>query len=118
MATPTGPETPPPPGKDASAEAVEADIEQTREDLGHTVEALAEKLDVKSQAQHAVQDARVRATELARTAQARGGELATQARDAVTDDQGKIRPEVALGALTGATVAVVILAVSAWRRKR
>ena len=37
------------PGPDATAAELQADIERTREELGHTVEALSEKLDVKGQ---------------------------------------------------------------------
>jgi ElaB/YqjD/DUF883 family membrane-anchored ribosome-binding protein len=37
-------------GETKSPEQIRADIEQTREELGDTVEALAEKTDVKSQA--------------------------------------------------------------------
>jgi len=49
----TGSGTPP-----QSAEAITADIERTRQELGQTVEALAAKADVKARAQH-------RATEVA-----------------------------------------------------
>ena len=37
----------PEPGPDAGIEDIEADAEQTRKELGQTVEALADKLDVK-----------------------------------------------------------------------
>ena len=37
-------------GETKSPEQIQADIEQTREELGDTVEALAEKTDVKAQA--------------------------------------------------------------------
>ncbi len=43
---------------DRSPEDVRADIEQTRAELGDTVEALAAKTDVKGQAKRAVSDAR------------------------------------------------------------
>lgn len=114
MATPTGPETPPP-SKDAGADEVQSDIERTREDLGHTVEALAEKLDVKAQTQRAAQDGKQRAIELGREAQQRVNELVAHARDAATDDQGKIRPDVAKGAVAAVALAIVV---AAWRRKR
>lgn len=95
MTTPTEPGTP---GKDASADEIEADIEQTREALGETVEALAEKFDVKSQAQHKVQDLRQRVT------------------DAVTDGHGKIRPAVPAGAAIAAAAIVVVLVLVRRRR--
>ncbi|MBT2594953.1 DUF3618 domain-containing protein [Arthrobacter sp. ISL-72] len=44
--TPPNPE----PSKDAGIEDIKHDIEQTREELGETVEALTAKLDVKAQA--------------------------------------------------------------------
>jgi hypothetical protein len=37
-------------GKDLSTAELEADIERTREELGQTVDALSQKLDVKAQA--------------------------------------------------------------------
>ncbi|MGV0792418.1 DUF3618 domain-containing protein [Mycolicibacterium sp. XJ1819] len=42
----------PEPGRDAGIDDIQTDIEQTREDLGHTVQALGAKLDVKAQARH------------------------------------------------------------------
>ena len=41
-------------GENKSPEQIRADIEQTREQLGDTVEALAEKTDVKAQAKQYV----------------------------------------------------------------
>jgi hypothetical protein len=38
----------------ASADAIEVDIERTREQLVNTVDALSERLDVKTQARHTV----------------------------------------------------------------
>ena len=38
----------PEPGPDAGIDDIEADIERTRRELGHTVEALSAKLDVKA----------------------------------------------------------------------
>ena len=40
---------------------LEADIVRTREQLGHTVEALAERVDVKTRTRNAVRDLRSRA---------------------------------------------------------
>jgi type VI protein secretion system component VasF len=44
----------PEPGADAGLDDIQADIEQTREQLGETVEALQAKLDVKARAQDKV----------------------------------------------------------------
>ena len=49
----------PEPGPEAGIEDLQADIERTRTQLGQTVEALSDKLDVKAQAkQKAARDAR------------------------------------------------------------
>ncbi len=136
MTTPTGPETPPP-GKDASADELEADIERTREDLGNTVDELTAKLDVKAQAQHKVQDAKAqaqhkvqdakaqaqhkvqdakqRATEQAHTVQVRVGHAAARAKETASDDRGKVKPVISVGA---AVVVAAVIAVVVWRRRR
>ncbi|WP_026877774.1 DUF3618 domain-containing protein [Jiangella gansuensis] len=56
------------PPQDAGPEEIEKHIEQTRSDLGHTVEALSHKLDVKSQAQAKLSTARDRAGSMGRQA--------------------------------------------------
>jgi len=136
VTTPTGPETPPP-GKDASADELEADIERTREDLGNTVDELTAKLDVKAQAQHKVQDAKAqaqhkvqdakaqaqhkvqdakqRATEQAHTVQVRVGHAAARAKETASDDRGKVKPVISVGA---AVVVAAVIAVVVWRRRR
>lgn len=73
-------------------EQIETDIAQQRAELGETVDALAAKLDVKSQAK-----ARI-----------------AQAKDSATTDTGMPRPE--LLAIAAAAVAGVVLLV--WRRRR
>jgi ElaB/YqjD/DUF883 family membrane-anchored ribosome-binding protein len=47
--------------EERSPEQIRADIDRTREQLGDTVEALAEKTDVKAQAQAAAQKVQARA---------------------------------------------------------
>ncbi len=76
-----------------SPEEIESDIEQQREDLAETIDALSAKLDVKSQAQHKV----------------------AEAKDRATTDTGKPRPE-----MVGAAVLVVagVVAFVWWRRTR
>jgi ElaB/YqjD/DUF883 family membrane-anchored ribosome-binding protein len=68
---------------DRTPEEIRADIEQTREELGDTVEALAAKTDVKARAQD-------RVTEIKDAAQAKREQLAGKARE--------ITPESATGA--------------------
>ncbi|MEU4512429.1 DUF3618 domain-containing protein [Nonomuraea wenchangensis] len=60
--------------------AVRRDIEETREQLGRTVSALADKADVKSRASHAAEVAKGRAAEAAGTFKARAAEAAEVAR--------------------------------------
>lgn len=74
-------------------EQIEADIEQQREQLAETIDALTAKIDVKARAKDQVADLKDRAT---------------------TDD-GKPRPEVLAG--VGLVVAVVV-GVLVWRRRR
>ena len=53
-----GPDPTPEPGPDAGIDELQADIEKTRAELGETVGALSDKLDVKARAQHTVAEAR------------------------------------------------------------
>lgn len=104
-------------GKDASADEIEADIERTREQLGETVDALTNKLDVKSRARDKVADAKDRAATQVDTAKAQGSRLVAQARDAATDEDGDTRPAVPVAAgLVGA--GIVLLVFLTWRRGR
>lgn len=81
---------------DQSPEQIQAQIEQQREQLAGTVDALAHKLDVKTQAQQKVSQA---------TQQAKAG---------ATTDEGRPRPElVAAGVLAVAAVVAVV-----WYRHR
>ncbi len=93
----TGSVDPTPNGHQAPADgaALRREIEQTRAQLGATVEALAAKADVKARAQDAVDDAKVRA------------------RAAMTDMQTRVRESMrdhptywTAGALAGLTVLV------------
>jgi ElaB/YqjD/DUF883 family membrane-anchored ribosome-binding protein len=65
---------------------IEQDIEQTREELGDTVAALAEKTDVKARAKDKVQDVKESVAdkkgEFASKAQAKKDEFASKAQDA------------------------------------
>lgn len=104
--------------KDASADEIESDIERTRADLGDTVDALTQKLDVKSQAQHKVQEVKNDAAERARTAKA-GGEQAlarvkTTVLENTTDDAGKVKPAVPAGAASVLAILATIAAL-VWR---
>ena len=52
--TAPNPNNRPEPGPDAGIDDIEADIEQTRHELGETVQALSSKLDVKERAKEKV----------------------------------------------------------------
>lgn len=90
---PTAPDEPPP---SRSAEQIRADIEQTREQLGETVEALAAKTDVKAHAQERVEAAKAQAQE--RVDAARSA-VAAQPR----------RPAMIAGAVAAAVIVVWLL---------
>jgi hypothetical protein len=68
-------------GHQKSPEEIRVDIEQTREELGDTVEALAEKTDVKAHAKE-------RIASLKDTAQTKKDEFASRAKDAAPDSAG------------------------------
>lgn len=83
---------------------IEADIEQQREELAETLDALTSKLDVKSQAQ-------AKAREVKTTTRLKAAET----KDRATTEEGKPRPEVL------AAAAAVVLGVGVliwWRRSR
>ena len=76
-------------------EEIQADIERQRAELAGTVDQLASKLDVKSQAQAKATEAKVQAQQKAH-----------EVKDKLTTNEGKPRPE----ALGGAAAVVVLLA--------
>lgn len=85
---------------DPRVEALQADIERTREQLASTVDQLQAKLDVKARASAGAHD------------------LADRAKEKVVDPQGNPRPAAlgAGGALVAGIAAVVI--VTWWRRRQ
>jgi ElaB/YqjD/DUF883 family membrane-anchored ribosome-binding protein len=99
-------------------EELQANIEQTRQELGDTVEALTAKLDVKSRAKARVNDTKLRAKGQLSDVQARAKGLTTQARNKATTDEGKPAPAVLAGA--GAVLASLLLATGlvVWRKRR
>ena len=77
-------------------EEIQAEIEQKREQLAGTLDALSAKLDVKTQAQ-------------AKVAEVKG-----QVKDRATTDTGRPRTEVLL---VGAAVLVATVALVWWRKR-
>jgi Protein of unknown function (DUF3618) len=66
MCAMTGPEhARPEPGPDAGIDSIQADIEQTRHELGQTVEALQARLDVKERTEEKVAETRERVVDKA-----------------------------------------------------
>ena len=92
--------TPQEPGPDAGVEDIQADIERTRKELGDTVGALSDKLDVKQHAKDKAAETKERVVETTHTV----GRVATQPKVAA--------PLLAL--LAGATVVGIVV----WRRRR
>jgi flagellar biosynthesis GTPase FlhF len=72
----------PPPAKDASAEEIEADIAATRERLAESVDALADKVNVKARAQEKAEQTKEQAKEKLDQAKTKGQDLLGQARQA------------------------------------
>ncbi|MDX6302137.1 MAG: hypothetical protein QOF53_3351 [Nocardioidaceae bacterium] len=110
-------------------EELQANIEQTRQELGDTVEALTAKLDVKSRAKARVNDTKLRTKAQLNDVQARAkGQLSdvqarakgltTQARSKATTDDGKPAPAALAGA--GAVLASLLLVTGlvVWRKRR
>jgi prefoldin subunit 5 len=79
-----------------SPEELEAQIEEQREQLAGTIDALAAKLDVKTQAQAKVTEAKETAKQRTTTA------------------DGKPRPELIAA---GAALVVVVVAIIWWRKR-
>ena len=92
----------PEPGPDAGVEDIQADIAQTRNELGQTVEALSDKLDVKTRAKEKAAETKERVVEKADTL-----------RHTATDNPKRTVP-VAAVVLIGALAAVIVV----WRRRR
>ncbi|WP_006246616.1 DUF3618 domain-containing protein [Mycolicibacterium tusciae] len=91
----------PEPGPDAGIEELEADAEQTRHELGQTVEALADKLDVKE-----------RAKEKAAETKEQVVEKADSLRHTVADNPKRTVPIAAVAVIAALAVGILV-----WRRR-
>ena len=90
---------------DPEIAAVEADIQRSRDELAHTVDQLAAKLDVKTRAREGALDAKDRAVGQLRA-------LRTRA----TDGEGRPTPvAMAVGGVLLAGVTIVVMT-TVWRR--
>jgi Protein of unknown function (DUF3618) len=71
-----------PPAKDASVEEIEADIAATRERLAESVDALADKVNVKARAQEKAEQTKEQAKDKLGEAKTKGQDLLGQVRQA------------------------------------
>ncbi|GAA3194296.1 DUF3618 domain-containing protein [Actinocorallia longicatena] len=103
-------------GSSSDTRALREEIEQTRGELGDTVEALAAKADVKARAQQTAERLRVNAQAGFATATVRAAEYADRAGQAVRDPRNAGRLKGGGAAMGGAAV----LGAAAWavRRRR
>jgi uncharacterized protein DUF3618 len=92
----------PEPGPDAGVGDIQADIEQTRTELGATVAALSAKLDVKERTRQKAAETKDAVVDKAHTL-----------RHTATENPKRSVPVVALLFIGGLTVGVVL-----WRRRR
>jgi chromosome segregation ATPase len=97
-------------------EQLEAQIEQTREQLGETVEALTAKLDVKGRTRARLSETKDRTVQQVQVVQQRAAGLTRQAKQAATTDQGKPKPAVSAGAAGVAALVVTLAALIIWRK--
>lgn len=100
----------PEPAHGASVEEITEDIERTRHEVGETVSALTDKLDVKGRAQDKVAETKARVADVAETAR-------HDVLNAVTDDKGSVKRGLPAAASAVATAAV-LLGIIVWRRRR
>ena len=100
-----------------SPEEIQAEIEQTRQELGETVDALSARLDVKTRAREKVAASRQQATDQWQHARERARDTVAQGKDAATDEHGSLKPAVPAAAGAAALVAVAI-GILVWRRRR
>jgi hypothetical protein len=91
----------PEPGPEAGVDDIEADIERTRDELGQTVQALSDKLDVKERTKEKAAETKQRVVDKADTI-----------RHTATDNPKRAAPVLGL-VLAGAAAAGVVI----WRRR-
>jgi Protein of unknown function (DUF3618) len=102
MCAMTGPEHAcPEPGPDAGIDSIQADIEQTRHELGQTVEALPARLDVKKRTEEKVAETRERVID-----------KADALRHTATDNRKRSVPVAAIVLIGALAVGILI-----WRRR-
>lgn len=94
----------PEPGPDANIDDLQTDIEQTRKDLGETVEALTAKMDVKQRTKDKAADTKEAVLDKAHAVQH------------ATLDDGRAKVTVPVAAVVVVSTAALVWIV--WRRRR
>ena len=105
-------------GAKPSKEELQADIEQTREQLGETVEALTAKLDVKSRTRERVNATKQQAADKVGAARANATAQVNKVKASATDSQGKPTTPVLAGTGVASAVVVGLIVLLVWRRRR
>lgn len=106
------------PDSGASAEEIEADIARTREQLGHTVEALSSRLDVKSRVRDKLRAAKRRVTDRGAALRGGGRQHAASAMAVASDDQGRPKPAVPAAGAALAAMGAAVVGYALWQRFR
>ena len=101
---------PAPPAKDASAEEIEADIAATRDRLAESVDALADKVNVKARAEEKVEYTKEQVRDVLGQAKAKGENALGQARRAPRPAQ--------IAAVAVPLLALLLVIINKVRRRR
>ena len=97
---------------------LQSQIEQTREELAETVDALGAKLDVKSRAKDKVSSTTEQARAGVEVARDRVVHETSKAVNAATDDNGRPTPPVIVAVSAAAAAALLVTGLVVWRRRR
>jgi ElaB/YqjD/DUF883 family membrane-anchored ribosome-binding protein len=103
----------PEPGPDADKHAIEADIERTRNELGETVQALSEKLDVKERAKEKAAETKQQVVHKADEVKHTVADKADTVRHTVVDNPKRSVPVAAIVLIGALAVGIVV-----WRKRR
>ena len=110
----------PPPAKDASADEIEADIAATRERLAESVDALADKVNVKARAQEKADQTKQQAKEKLDQTKLQAKEKVDQAKTKSQDliDRARQGSRSVQLAVVSVPVLIVLLIIRSVRRHR
>ncbi len=104
-------------GHQPDLEELQVAIEQTREELAETVDALAAKLDVKARTKARIETTKQETVTRLAKERARASQLVAQARSAATDDRGRRTVPVLVGVGTATAGVVLVTALVFWRKR-